>query len=120
MTLHQFAPIIPVAIASLGAVACSGWIVWRLKYAYRARGRREVERMLASRGETLVAIRDRPFGLLQVTTGLSTSPPVIFDVRARTADGDERTYQWAYEPRVFPWQTEGLKRCAHGIWIALA
>ena len=117
MTLHQFAPILPVAITSLGAVACSGWIIWRVKYAYRARGRREVERMLADRGETLVALKDLPFSSLQVTTGLSTSPPVIFEVRARTSNGDERTYEWAYEPRGFPWQSEGVKRLAHGIWI---
>jgi hypothetical protein len=117
MTLHQFAPILPVAVCSALAVACSGWTVWRMKFAYRARGRREVERMLAGRGETLVAIKELPFSLSQATTGLSTSPPVIFEVRAHASDGDERTYQWAYEARVFPWQTEGLKRLAHGIWI---
>jgi hypothetical protein len=115
MTLHQFAPIIP-AVCSTLAVACSGWTIWRVKCAYRARGRREVERMLADRGETLVALQNRPFSSLQATTGLSTSPPVI-EVRARTVDGDEHTYEWAYEARVFPWQTAGLKRLAHGIWI---
>jgi hypothetical protein len=117
MTLHQFAPILPVALCSAFAIACSGWTVWRVKFAYRARGRREVEHRLAERGETLVALKETPFSAMTATTGLSTSPPVIFEVRARTADGDERTYQWAYEPRVFPWQTEGLKRLAHGIWI---
>jgi hypothetical protein len=117
MTLHQFAPIIPVAVCSALAVLCSGWLIWRVKFADRARGRREVERMLAGRGEALVAIKNLPFGLSQVTIGLSTSPPVIFEVRARTSDGDERAYQWAYEARVFPWQTAGLKRLAHGIWI---
>jgi hypothetical protein len=86
-----------------------------VKFAYRKRGRREVERMLASRGETLVALRNLPYGSLPTTTGLTSI--VIFEVRARTGDGDERTYQWAYEPRVFPWQTAGLKRLAHGIWI---
>jgi hypothetical protein len=115
MTLHQFAPVVPVAVCMALAVAASGWSVWRVKFAYRKRGRREVERMLASRGETLVALKTLPFGALPTTTGLTSI--VIFEVGARTSDGAERTYQWAYEPRVFPWQSEGLKRLAHGIWI---
>jgi len=114
MTLHPFSPYIPAAI-SLAVIGLSSWNFWRIRFAYRARGRREVERLLASRGETLVAIRDLPFGEITEKSGLSTT--VVFEVRARAADGDERTYQWAYEPRVFPWQTEGLKRLAHGIWI---
>jgi hypothetical protein len=118
VTLHQFAPIVPVAFTSALAIACSAWSIWRVKFAYRARGRREVERLLASRGETLVALKNLPYGSLPVTTGLSTI--VIFEVLARTREGGERTYQWAYEPRVFPWQTEGLKRLAHGIWIPAA
>jgi hypothetical protein len=117
MTIHQFAPNIPVALSSLLAVVASGWSLWRVKYAYRARGRREVERMLASRGEILVDIKDLPLSSPLPKTGLSTI--VIFEVRARTSDGDERICEWAYEPRVFPWQTEGIKRLAHGIWIAV-
>ena len=74
-----------------------------------------LSRSLASRGETLVAVKDLPFGSLPTATGLSSL--VVFEVRARTRDGDERAYEWAYEPRVFPWQSEGLKRLAHGIWI---
>jgi hypothetical protein len=115
MTLHQFAPVVPVILSSLVAVAASGWSVWRVKFAYRRRGRREIERMLASRGETLVALKDLPFSSPLPKTGLTTN--VIFEVRARTADGDERTCQWAYEARVFPWETAGLKRLAHGVWI---
>jgi hypothetical protein len=114
MTIHPFSPLISIAFSSL-ASACSGLSIWRVKFAYRKRGRREVERMLASRGETLVAIKDMPFSSPLPKTGLTTN--VIFEVRARTGDGDERTYQWAYEPRVFPWQSEGVKRLAHGIWI---
>ena len=114
MTVHPFSPLISVAFSAL-AIVLSSWNLWRVKFAYRRRGRREVERMLASRGETLVAIKDLPYGALPTTTGLNSI--VIFEVRARTRDGDERTYQWAYEPRVFPWQSEGLKRLAHGIWI---
>ncbi|MFL5298539.1 MAG: hypothetical protein ACJ798_19340 [Phenylobacterium sp.] len=116
MTLHQFAPIFPVAIAMAIAVGASGWSVWHVNFAYRARGRRAVERMLESRGETLLALRKLPFREAPVRTGLTSL--VVFEVRARTADGEERAYEWAYEPRIFPWQTEGLKRLAHGIWIA--
>ena len=118
MTLHQFAPILPVALCSLAAMALSAWNVWRIKYAHRARGRQAVERMLEARGETLVDLCDVPYSQLPVKTGLSTT--VVFAVRARTVDGDERTYQWAYEPRVFPWQSEAVKRLAHGIWIPAA
>jgi hypothetical protein len=116
MTMPQVAPNVVVALCSALAVAASGWSVWQAKYAYRARGRREVERRLASQGETLVGIEDVPFRDLAVKTGLSST--VVFKVAARTADGDERAYQWAYEPRIFPWQSDGLKRLAHGIWIA--
>jgi len=114
VTLHQFGPWIPAAIAPL-LIALSGWNLWRLKYAWRARGRREVERKLADRGETPVAVRELPIGAMQATPGLSAG--AIFQVTARTAHGAEQTYEWAYEPRIFPWQTEGLKRLAHGIWI---
>jgi hypothetical protein len=114
MTIPPYSPVISVAFSMLAIVA-SGLSIWRMKYAYRAHGRREVGRVLASRGETLVAIRDLPFTTPLPKTGLSAI--VIFEVRARTSNGDERTYQWAYEPRVFPWQSAGLKRLAHGIWI---
>jgi hypothetical protein len=114
MTLHPFGPWIPAAISPL-IIALSGWNFWRVKHAYRVRGRREVQRKLADRGETLIAIRDLPIGVMQATPGLSTT--VAFQVTARTAEGAEQTYEWAYEPRIFPWQTEGLKRLAHGIWI---
>jgi hypothetical protein len=118
MAFHRFDPfIIPTVLTPL-VIALSGWNFWRMKYAYRRRGRRQVERLLASRGETLVAIEDVPFCDLPVKTGLSTT--VVFDIRARTAEGQDRTYRWAYEPRVFPWQTEGVKRLAHGIWIPAA
>ncbi|HEY2357850.1 MAG TPA: hypothetical protein VGH86_10400 [Phenylobacterium sp.] len=114
MTIQQFAPLISIACSML-AIAATGWMIWRVKYAYRRRGRREVERMLAGLGEALVALKDVPFSSPLPKTGLSAN--VIFEVRARTGAGDERTYQWAYEPRLFPWQSEGLKRLAHGIWI---
>ena len=114
MTTQHFAPLISIACSTL-AIAASGWMIWRVRYAHRKRGRQEVERMLASRGETLVALKDVPFSSPLPKTGLSAN--VIFEVRARTGDGDERTYQWAYEPRVFPWESEGLKRLTHGIWI---
>lgn len=115
MTLHQFGPIVPVAACSILAMATSTWNIWRIKFAYRARGRGAVEQMLKARGETLVDLSDVPFSQLPVTTGLSSN--VVFAVRARTAEGEERTYRWAYEPRVFPWQSEAVKRLAHGIWI---
>ena len=114
VTLHPSNAYIPPAI-SLVVIGLSIWNFWRIRFAYRARGRREVERVLASRGETLLAIKDVPFSKLTVTTGLSTN--VVFQVRARAGDGQEHIYEWAYEPRIFPWQSEGLKRLAHGIWI---
>jgi hypothetical protein len=114
MTLHQFGPWIPAATSPL-VIALSGWRFWLVKHAHRASGRRAVKQMLESRGETLVALRDLPFCEVPVKTGLSST--VVFEVRARTGNGGERTYEWAYEPRVFPWQVEGLKRLAHGIWI---
>jgi len=114
MTLHQFARLIPLAIAPLIS-GLATWSAWRLRATYRKRGRQAVERLLKSHGEALVAIKDVPLSALRETTGLSAA--AIFEVRARTGEGDERTYQWAYEPRVFPWQSEGLKRVAHGIWI---
>ena len=115
MTLHQFGPIVPVAVCSALAIAASGWNVWRVKFAYRARGRREVERMLASRGETLVAIEDVPFS----RSAGEDRPLTPLDLRGSRPHGRRRRarLQWAYEPRVFPWETEGLKRLAHGIWI---
>jgi hypothetical protein len=116
MTLHQLGPFVPIAtLPLLSALAI--WSAWRIRAVYRKRGRRVVERLLTSRGETLVAIKEVRLSALSATAGLSAA--VIFEVRARTAEGDERTYQWAYAPRgVFPWQTEGVQRLAHGIWIA--
>jgi hypothetical protein len=102
-------------MASSVAIALSSWNIWRVKYAYRARGRRVIEQLLASREESLVAIKELPLSELYDRAGLSAA--AIFEVRARTANGCERTYQWAYAPRIFPWQTEGVQRLAHGIWI---
>ena len=114
MTLHALGPFIPPAI-SLLVIALTVWNLWRIRYAHRARGQSAVEQMLRSRGETLVALKDLPFSKLPAGMGLSST--VVFDIRARGADGEERAYQWAYEPKVFPWQSEGVKRLAHGIWI---
>jgi hypothetical protein len=63
----------------------------------------------------LIAIEEAPHSAFFETAGLSAV--VIFEVRARAAEGDERIYQWAYAPRTFPWETERLQRLAHGIWI---
>ena len=114
MTLHQFAPIVPTLLTTLLAVGVSTWSLWRVK-TYRARGRRAVERMLRSRGEALVALKVAPRSAMRPTAGFNAV--VVFEVRASTADGLQRTYEWAYAPRVFPWQTEGLQRVAHGVWI---
>jgi hypothetical protein len=116
MPLAQIAPLFPAIVAGFGGLAI--WSTLRMRAVYRKRGRQLVERMLASRGETVVAIKDLPFSSLPVGTGLSST--LIFRVLARNPNGEEQAYEWAYEPRVFPWQTDGLKRCAHGIWIALA
>jgi hypothetical protein len=113
--LHQFAPLLPLAVAPL----FSGLAIWsalRMRAVHRKRGRQQVERLLASRGEALVAIKTVRISPFRPTAGLSAAE--IFEVHARRADGEEQVYEWAYEPRVFPWQTEGLKRLAHGIWIA--
>jgi hypothetical protein len=117
MSFHQSALLTSYA-ASLLVIAVSIWRFWWIRHAYRARGRRAVERVLTNRGETLVDLRDLAFSEIPVRTGLSST--VAFEVRARTAGGDERTYRWAYEPRVFPWQSEAVKRLAHGIWIPAA
>jgi hypothetical protein len=117
MPLAQMAPFLPLTVAPL----VSGLAIWsalRIRAAHRKRGRRQVEQAVARRGETLVAIENLPFSALRLTPGLTST--MIFRVLARGPNGDQRTYEWAYEPRVFPWQSEGLKRCAHGIWIALA
>lgn len=116
MALVQIARYLPVVMPLFGGLAVLGG--WRMQVIYRKQGRKQVERMLASRGETLVAIKDLPFSSVPVRTGLSSF--TVFQIRARSAHGEEQTYEWAFEPRVFPWQTEGLKRCAHGVWIALA
>jgi hypothetical protein len=117
MTLAQFGPLFPAVITPL-MIALGGWNMWRLKHLYRARCRRMVEHRLATLGETPVAIKEIPRAAFYETAGLSAA--VIFEVRARAADGDERTYQWGYAPRSFSRRTEGLQRLAHGIWIALA
>jgi hypothetical protein len=114
MTLAQVGPLFPIAMAPL-FIALSGWNFWRVKHLCRARGRRMVEQRLATLGETPVAIKEVSRAAFFETAGLSAV--VIFEVRARTADGDERTYQWAYAPRSFARKTEGLQRLAHGIWI---
>jgi hypothetical protein len=116
MTFHQFGPIFPAGALSLLAAALSGWSLWRVKFAYRARGRQAVERLLSNRGEALVAIEELPVSVLRSTSGLCGV--VIFQVVARTPDGAEQTYEWAYAPGVFPWETEGIQRLAHGVWIA--
>ena len=116
MPLAQIAPWLPSLVALLGGLAIWG-VLW-LRAVHRKRGRQRVEHMLGSRGETLVAIKTLPFSSLPIGTGLTST--LIYRVVARKPNGEEQTYEWAYEPRVFPWQTDGLKRCAHGIWIALA
>jgi hypothetical protein len=99
----------------------SGLAIWGalwVRAVQHKRGLQQVERELASRGETLVTIKELPFSSMWIRAGLSGA--LIFQIRARRPTGEEQVYEWAYEARVFPWQTEGLKRCAHGIWIALA
>jgi hypothetical protein len=116
MTLHQFGPFIPLAITPL-VIGLSIWVGVAVRFAYRTRALQAVLRKLASRGETLVAIRDLKVSKLTTTTGLLSND--VFEVVARTPEGGEQIYEWAYEPRVFPWQSEGVKRLAHGIWIAV-
>jgi hypothetical protein len=118
MPLAHLAPVASVFISSLTAIALSTWAIWRTRRGLSRRGRRQVEQMLQSRGETLVALKTLPLNAVATTTGLSNS--VVFQVTAEATDGARRTYRWAYETKLFPWQSEGLKRCAHGIWIALA
>jgi hypothetical protein len=113
MTPHPSFALFQVAFILI--MVLSGWNLWRIRRVHRARGRQAVDSLLANRGETLVALRELKVSALPTITGLSST--VAFEVTARSRDGAEHTYQWAYEPRVFPWQTEGLKRLAHGIWI---
>jgi hypothetical protein len=118
MPLAHFGSIASVFISSLTAIALSSWAIWRTQRGLSRRGRHNVEQVLQSRGETLVALKALPLNAVATTTGLSNG--VVFQVTAKAADGARRTYKWAYETKLFPWQSEGLKRCAHGIWIALA
>ncbi|HZZ68999.1 MAG TPA: hypothetical protein VFE18_12570 [Phenylobacterium sp.] len=118
MPLTHFAPLASVFISSLTAISLSTWAIWRTQRGLSRRGRRQVEQVLQSRGEALVALKAVPLNAMATTTGLSNG--VVFQVTARAADGARRTYKWAYETKLFPWQSEGLKRCAHGVWIALA
>jgi|GEM_PF-6535086 len=113
MTPAPFASL-SVACSTL-VIALSGWNLWRIKFAHRARGRRAVERLLSDRGEVLVAIKELPISALRSTSGFAGA--VVFQVVGRDPDGAEQTYEWAYAPRIFPWQTECVQRLAHGIWI---
>ena len=109
-------PAVPVSmLASLVAIAAG---LWPALYVVRSRrnGRKAVERELARRGERPVQIKPVPLWAIHDRAGLTGS--AVFDVDARTADGQPRAYRWAYDPGLI---TAGgavrLKRLEHGIWI---
>ena len=76
MTPAPFASL-SVACSTL-VIALSGWNLWRIKFAHRARGRRAVERLLSDRGEVLVAIKELPISALRSTSGFAGA--VVFQV----------------------------------------
>jgi hypothetical protein len=94
------------------------WSSFRLLRTIPARGRRAVEAELGRRGENLVSIAKLPRHALMATAGLQSL--VVFQVVARARNGETRTYRWGYRPRGLLSRSEGLQRCAHGVWIALA
>jgi hypothetical protein len=100
-------------------IALGGWSLYRGRVVHRRKGRQAVERTLADRGETLVSIAEAPMSALMSRAGIG-GPAVLFHVVAQTSDGALRTYDWVYERALLGGQPRGLKRLAHGVWIALA
>jgi hypothetical protein len=116
--------VIPVPIVPLTttAISISALLIgWRMVLAQRARARRAIEARLAALGETPVEITNRPrYGSWWGTSGL-TGGAVLYRIVARTAAGELRTYEWAYD--LVPGRglrAGGLKTFAHGIWIPVA
>ena len=111
----HLAPIFVSIVCSLAAVAASTSSLWMIS-ARRNRGRKVVEARLASLGETVVEIGNRPFdGASGETSGL-TAGAIIHRVVSRTTAGEKRVREWAYDPAA----ASGLKTFAHGIWIPVA
>ena len=109
------APIIASELASLTAVVASLSSIWLIS-SRRKRGRKVIEARLARLGETVVEISNKPFhGASWGTAGLAGGS-IIHRVVSRTAAGEERVREWAYDPTA----AGGLKTFAHGIWIPIA
>lgn len=99
-------------IASLTAFAAGMVSIWGVSVR-RNRGRKVIEARLASLGETPVEISSKPFCSAAWGTAGLTAGAIVHRVISRTATGEERVREWAYDPTV----TGGLKSFSHGIWI---
>ncbi|HEX3888030.1 MAG TPA: hypothetical protein VHW05_11080 [Phenylobacterium sp.] len=76
------------------------------------RGRAQAESLLARRNEELVSFRTSTFGLRRQLSNQA----IFLTVGARTAEGDLRTYHWAYDPYGFGDLNPGLLQRTHGVW----
>ena len=111
----QIAAIFVSELASATAVLASLSLIWFMA-ARRRRGRKVIAARLSGLGETVLEISNRPFhGASWGTAGL-TGGSIIYRLVSRTAAGEERVREWAYDPTA----AGGLKTFAHGIWIPLA
>jgi len=111
----HIAPIVVSELASLTAIIASLSSILFIT-ARRRQGRKVIEARLAGLGETVVEISNKPFfGASWGTAGL-TGGSIIHRIVSRTAAGEERVREWAYDPTA----AGGLKTFAHGIWIPIA
>ncbi|THD61596.1 hypothetical protein [Phenylobacterium sp.] len=109
-------PAITVSMAaSLIAVLAATSSIWSLALR-RRQGRKAIEARLAGLGETVVEISNKPFYRAAWGTAGLTAGAVIHRIVSRTAVGEERVREWAFDPAA----SGGLKTFAHGIWIPLA
>ena len=102
-------------IGSLAAVAAALGSMWLISLR-RRQGRRVIEARLAGLGETVVEISNGPFYSAAWGRAGLTAGAIIHRVVSRTAAGEERVREWAYDPTA----SGGLKTFAHGIWIPVA
>jgi len=105
-------PIIVSELASLAAVAASMSSVWAI-WMRRKQARKVIEARLSGLEETVVEISNNPGHRASWETAGLTGGAIVHRVVSRTADGEERVREWAYDPMA----AGGLKTFAHGIWI---
>lgn len=115
MSPSSIGSITAVEICSLVAVFAALTPLW-ISRIRRTRARQVIEARFLGLGETVVEISHKPFyGASWGTAGL-VGGATIHRVVSRTAAGEERVREWAYDPTA----AGGLKTFAHGIWIPVA